>query len=303
MRTITFIITLFTFTFTFTLKASCPQDTTFSYNNRKVQITDKGNELNISVFNTVQNGDSVAFDKIYEAVFSDSKSIERRYENRFEIFVPDIFKPKEKRYSNNAHWGGFGMAFINLPDGSDFQGELASIINRGKSLQYNINIGDASYRIGKSNFKVVSGFGIQFNSVHFQTNKAIEVKDYTTVVTTTPEDSKYHKSRLHYTYLKMPLLLETGISLNSSTSMFLNAGIIGKIKTASSSKVWNMENGKKVKHQMEGDLNIRPFTCDLIVQAGIDDIGIFATYSPYSLFIDRKGPSANQFTVGMQFYF
>ena len=54
---------------------------------------------------------------------------------------------------------------------------------------------------------------------------------------------------------------------------------------------------------MEGDLNIRPITYDLIANVGIDNFGFFASYSPLSLFRTDKGPKGNQFTLGLQLYF
>ena len=54
---------------------------------------------------------------------------------------------------------------------------------------------------------------------------------------------------------------------------------------------------------MPGELGIRPITFDLLLQAGINNVGFFASYSPLSVFGDGKGPSGNQGTVGMQYYF
>lgn len=283
---------------------SLPADTTFHYNNRKVVISENDKEMTISVYHRDEQGDMVESQKIYESIFTEEKSIERVYENSFEISIPDIFKPKNKRRPSRSHWAGFGIGFSNLPQGFDFDGELSSIINLNRSLQYNLNLTDGSWRIGNSNFTGIVGMGIQFNAIHWQTNKAIEVEDYRSVITTTDPGEEYKRSRLHYTYLTFPLLIESSWDMGRSSHFFINAGVVAKVKTASSSRIWwNDENGKKQKTKFPGELNIRPVTLDLLAQGGVNDIGFFISYSPFSLFRNNKGPEANQATIGLQFYF
>ena len=146
--------------------------------------------------------------------------------------------------------------------------------------------------------------GIQFNAIHWQNNKAIETEDYHTVVTTTLPGDDYRRSRLHYTYLTFPFLIETNWDLGHRSHLFVNFGAVAKIKTASSSSVWrNNDNGKKQKIKIPGELNLRPVTMDLLLQAGFNDYGFFASYSPFNLFRNGKGPAANQATIGLQLYF
>lgn len=281
-----------------------PTDTTFHYNNRKVVISENDNEMSISVYHQNEEGDTIESEKIYEGIFTEGRSIERVYANSFEISVPDIFKPKSKRRTSRSHWAGFGVGFSNLPEGLDFDGELASVINLSRSLQYSLNPIEASWRMGNSNFTGIVGMGIQFNAIHWQNNKAIEVEDYKSVVTTTEPGNEYRRSRLHYTYLTFPFLIETNWDLGRGSHLFVNAGVVAKVKTASSSKIWqNDENGKKQKTKLPGELNIRPVTLDLLIQGGINDWGFFASYSPFSLFRNNKGPEANQATIGLQLYF
>ncbi|WP_298649568.1 hypothetical protein [uncultured Proteiniphilum sp.] len=281
-----------------------PADTTFHYNNRKVVISENDNELNISVYHRNEQGDTVQNHKIYEGIFTEERSIERRYENSFEISIPDIFKPKKDRRASRAHWAGFGVGFANLPEGFDSDGELASVLNLNRSLQYNLNLIESSWRMGNSNFTGIVGAGIQFNAIHLQSNKAIEVEDYRTVITTTIPGDEYRKSRLHYTYLTFPFLIETNWNIGRGSHFFINAGVVGKVKTASSSKIWwNDENGKKQKTKLPGELNIRPVTLDLLAQGGVNDFGFFISYTPFDLFRDNKGPKANQATLGLQLYF
>jgi hypothetical protein len=281
-----------------------PPDTTFQYNNKTMVITNNSEGLNISVFQQTEQGDTLQSTKIYEGIYTDSKSIERQYETHFEICIPDIFKPKHKRHSDKSHWSGFGVGFSNLPEGLDFGGELASSLKVSRSLQYNLNLLSGSWRIADGNCRAVYGMGIQFNSIHFQANKAIEVHDFKSVITTTEAGQEYNTSRLHYTCLTFPLLVETSHDFGEGSHFFINAGIVGKVKTASSSKIWrNDANGNEYKTKLPGDLNIRPVSLDFLIQAGINDFGIFASYAPFELFMNNKGPKGNQTTIGIQCYF
>ncbi len=303
MKKITFIIVYSLCVSYLAAQTNTPVDTTFHYNNRSVVVNEKNDEINVSVYRQNEQGDTLKSEKIYEGIFVDGKSVERQYDNRFEISIPGVFKPREKRFSQRSHYSGVGIGFSNLPKGFNFEGELSSILNQSRSLQYHWNFGEAFWRFGKSNFKGMVGLGIQFNSMHFQTNKYIEVEDYKSIISTTEPGKELKKSRLHFTYLTIPFLVETSYPLTKRTDFFINAGIVAKIKTASSSRIWFDENGKNQKMKMPGELNIRPLSFDLLVQAGIDQYGIFASYSPMSLFLDGKGPKGNQATVGLQIYF
>jgi hypothetical protein len=260
--------------------------------------------MNISVYRQNEQGDAIVSQKIYEGIFTDGRSIERVYEKSFEISVPDIFKPKNKRRLSHSHWAGFGVGFSNLPERFNFDGELSSIIDLSRSLQYNLNLTEGSWRMGNSNFSGGVGMGIQFNSIHWQNNKAIKVEDYKSVVSITEAGNEYRRSRLHYTYLTFPFLIESNWELGNRSHFFVNFGAVTKVKTASSSKIWQTnENGRKQKTKLPGELNIRPVTMDLLIQAGVNKLGIFASYSPFSLFRNGKGPKANQMTIGLQCYF
>lgn len=281
-----------------------PPDTVIHYNNCKVVIMNNNEQLNIEVYQLNETCDTVVMRKIYEAEYSDKRNIERRFETGFEILVPEIFKPGRKKYETRSQWSGFGMGFANLPEGSDFDGELASVLRISRSRQYNLNMLEESWPIGNSIFTGITGMGIQFNSIHLQRSKAIEVVDYHTVITTTEPGNEYNKSRLHYTYLTFPLLVQASWDLGKDSFLFINAGVVAKVKTASSSKVWfDNDRGREQKMKMPGDLNIRPVTFDLLAQAGINDVGFFASYSPMSLFNRHRGPKGNQVTIGMNLFF
>ncbi len=303
MKKIVILIILFLPSIYLAASTILPSDTTYQYKNKQVVVSEEDEQLNIKVFHQDEYGNIIESEKVFEGIYTEEKSFERQYES-FEISIPDIFKPKKDRRPSRSHWAGFGVGFTNLPNGLDNESELSSIVNSSRSLQYNLNFFDGSQRIGNSNITAITGVGIQFNSIHWQNNKAIEVQDYTSIITTTASNEEYRRSRLHYTYLTFPLLFESNWNLGGGSYFFLNAGVVAKVKTASSSRIWwNDDNGRKQKTKFPGDLNIRPVTLDILAQGGVNDFGFFVSYSPFSLFRNNKGPEANQATIGLQLYF
>ena len=303
MKKIVILIILFLPSIYLAASTILPSDTTYQYKNKQVVVSEEDEQLNIKVFHQDEYGNIIESEKVFEGIYTEEKSFERQYES-FEISIPDIFKPKKDRRPSRSHWAGFGVGFTNLPNGLDNESELSSIVNSSRSLQYNLNFFDGSQRIGNSNITAITGVGIQFNSIHWQNNKAIEVQDYTSIITTTASNEEYRRSRLHYTYLTFPILFESNWNLGGGSYFFLNAGVVAKVKTASSSRIWwNDDNGRKQKTKFPGDLNIRPVTLDILAQGGVNDFGFFVSYSPFSLFRNNKGPEANQATIGLQLYF
>ena len=139
----------------------------------------------------------------------------------------------------------------------------------------------------------------------YETNEIAASMDITVVIdcksvnTTAAIGSEYNNSRLHVTYLTFPLLLETALPLGKHAShVFINGGIVLKTKTDSSSKVWKDVDRKEQKTKIPGDLNLRSVTFDIIDQAGFNDYGVFASYSPLSLFLNNKGAKGNQVAFG-----
>ena len=249
MKKLTLILAFLTFpaaAFHIAAQSTHRVDTTFQYNDRNVVVHEKNDEINVSIYRLNEEGDTIKSKKIYEGIFTDNKEIERRFESSFEISVPDIFKPKEKRKDYNSHWAGFGIGFASIHSGA----ELSSILNASRSLRYKLNFAEGVWHWGNTNLTGMAGMGIEFNSIHFQNNKFMEVSEYKSVISTAETGKELNTSRLHYTYLTFPFLTEKTIPIGKCSYLFFNGGIVAKVKTASSSKVWFNEDGKEKKTRM-----------------------------------------------------
>ena len=195
---------------------------------------------------------------------------------------------KKKRL--NPHWTGFGMGFMNYSDKKIPYGKL----KMSTSHNFTVNLFDFHRQIGKTNWLFVSGIGAEWSRYHFDENAAITKKDGITFFEPAPEGINYKSTKLLAYYITIPLLLEYQIS-----NFHISGGAVGFIKYYSKSQVkYYIDDNKHVKN-MGRDLNIRPIDMKLRFQVGIDDISIYAYYSPFSMFEKDKGPKLKTYTIGI----
>ena len=144
--------------------------------------------------------------------------------------------------------------------------------------------------------------GMRWSRYRIDTNEYFKEIDGVTALRPAPESVTLKASKLNITSLTIPLLLEWQPKKRSS-EFFLSAGVVGVIKTCSSSKiVYNDASGKKHKEKMDSGMNIRPVTMDFLFQAGWDWIGLYAKYSPIDLFENGKGPKVHPVSIGLQLH-
>lgn len=152
-----------------------------------------------------------------------------------------------------------------------------------------MNVLEKAFPFSRYRWAVVIGAGMRWSRYRIDTNEYFKEIDGVTALRPAPEGVTLKASKLNITSLTIPLLLEWQPKKRSS-EFFLSAGVVGVIKTCSSSKiVYNDASGKKHKEKMDSGMNIRPVTMDFLFQAGWDWIGLYAKYSPIDLFENGKG--------------
>jgi hypothetical protein len=78
---------------------------------------------------------------------------------------------------------------------------------------------------------------------------------------------------------------------------------VGNVKLCSSSKVKLNDESGSHKQKLGSDLNIRPVSMDFLVQAGVGCFGMYARYSPQTLFEGGKGPEIHPVSIGLILHF
>ncbi|MDR3057726.1 MAG: outer membrane beta-barrel protein [Prevotella sp.] len=198
-----------------------------------------------------------------------------------------LFSWKKKKHLS-PHWTGFGMGFMNyddIPNGS---------LKMSKSHNFTVNLFDFHKQIGKSNWLVVSGIGAEWSRYHFDENAALTKVDGITTFQPAPDGIDYKSTKLLAYYITIPLLLEY-----QASNFHISGGVVGFFKYYSKSQVKYYVDNKKIVKNMGRDLNIRPVDMKLRLQVGINDISVYAYYSPFSMFGKDKGPDLKTYTIGV----
>jgi hypothetical protein len=147
--------------------------------------------------------------------------------------------------------------------------------------------------------------GIQYNNYRFDFESGSELAALSVDwFPSVPETASISKTKLTVLSLNVPLMLEVQIpeSRNPGKSLYLSGGVVGSVRLRSHTKVvFNDESSQKKKNH--DDFNLNAFRYSYLARCGYGDIGIYATYSPVSLFEKDKGPELYPYSVGLTLNF
>lgn len=268
------------------------EDTVIVLKEKRMEVKESGDRIKVRVYELNEDGNAVDDEMVFEGHYRDGQAHERRkYMKTININVPTWDR------SFSAHWAGFGMGF-NSFEGDDIP------LRKGKSLEYNLNFIEMSFPFSHYNWAVVTGAGLRWNRYRIDANAHFQEIDGVTGLVSAPEGIIYKKSKLNTTSLTIPVLMEWQTPKKRKRPLvFLSAGVVGVIKTTSSSKiVYDDERGKSHKQKMDGGMNLRPVTMDLLLQAGVGCIGVYFKYSPVEIFDSNKGPALNPISFGLHLH-
>ncbi len=274
-------------------------DTTLTIEGKRIEIREEGDRMKVKVYDITDNDGLAEDELVFEGHYQDGKSFERRRSaNAITIPLPSWNR------GFSGHWAGFGMGFANIADGTDINDINGVSLDSGNSLEYNLNVFEHSFRLSRyHNWAVVTGAGMRWSRYRIDTNACFQEVDGITSLVPAPEGITYQSSKLNITSLTLPLLLEWQSRKRCDDGFFLSLGVVGVIKTASSSRVsFRDAAGHKQKEKVDTGMNLRPVTMDFLFQAGYDWIGLYLKYSPMSLFESNKGPEIQPVSIGLQLH-
>jgi len=206
----------------------------------------------------------------------------------------------------DAHWASFRIGLNNYVN-SDMSMSLDPTIgymdlNTGRSWNYVINFMEHGFRLGSDYVGLVTGMGLEISNYHFDKgnniyeNAAGNIEEYD--ITVTKPNASVDKSKLKTTYLTVPALLEFQVPMGKE-KFYISGGVIGGVKIGSKTKMVYTVNGDKQKDKVKDDFNLRSLRYGYTAQIGFDNISLYATYYPTSLFEDNKGPELYPFAIGI----
>ncbi len=276
--------------------------TTFQTNNRKVVVSEDGNEVKVKVFN---KNDSTEMRAIYEGTFIDGKEYEKYTVHHAIDWGLDLFaskKKKKRKYRANPHWNGIGWGFATITDGTHFDNINGVSIKEECSNEFFINIKEIPFSLYKKNIMVYTGLGVSWKNLSLDGNTRFVEKDGITLVEPAPAEISYKKSRLRVFNVNMPLVFEFQTNKRCH-NLFFSAGVVAGVNLFRSQKLKYYDaKGEKVKEYDRG-LNVSRLSFEWIAQAGVGTFGIFVKYSPLSLFENDKGPYVQTASLGLRLGF
>jgi hypothetical protein len=283
-----------------------PADTTFLYNRKYVKVEENDDQIKVKVYEKNDSDNSVQYKQLYEGIYSDEKSYERWTVQEAIGFDFPFFNKRKKKHPTYmiSHWSGVGLGFANITDKSFNMTDVNGVsIDAGSSHEWFLNISGTTLPVYRNNLGITTGAGISWLNLRLDKNTRLADVNGVTGVYQAPEDIRYSQSRLMVVRINIPLLLEWQPTINGRNKVFLSAGIVGGVKTHASYLVkFKDQTGKKNKEKDRG-LNTKPLSIDYMVQAGYGSWGIYAKYSPISIFQAEKGPDVKAVSLGLMYYF
>lgn len=225
--------------------------------------------------------------------------------------VPYKYKDHKKEYFWNkgkiknpnkfeGHWRSVEVGFngFNKPDYSMYGGIEFMKLNQGESHEWNINCSQVSIGLYKNYIGLISGFGFSFNDYQFELPYTI-VRGSQRTEPVLLDSENLSKTKLSVSYFQVPLLVEFQIPVNHKEGrVYVNAGVVGAVKTDSHTKV----KYGKTKNKDHSGFNINSFKYAATARIGYDKLGFFGTYSMTPLFESGKGPELTPFTLGFSIH-
>lgn len=262
---------------------------TIRHGNQTIIVKNNSNDgisVDITEIQTI-NGKNVK-KQVYRGHYSNKKDIEQRYINSN---INRIIFGRNKKTPCKSYFdvgiGGFGFGPVTLT------GDAGDHLKNAASLRYTLGLMNAQYHYGKWAFSI--GLNIEFNSIHLDGNYAFKENEDTNsaYLIKAPEGHEYDKSRLHITYMNIPLL----VKFYPTKDFDISFGPQLKIRTASSSKVW--DKVYKGHTKLGNNLGLNTILPSLLLKMSYNAFGAFVTYDLLPAFKDNHGPKGNMISVGV----
>lgn len=283
--------------------AQTTTDTTFVFNQKKIKVHDKDEEIKVQVFKT---DSTEQYKKIFEGIYTDQKSYEKWTVKETVGWDFDIFSRKSKSKNRNmeSSWGGIGWGFATITDGKNWHNVNGVDVKVERSNEFFINPIEVIIPMISNVVGISSGVGFSWHNHFLEKNTHFVEENDLTTIESAPNGIVYYFSRLRTFQINIPVLLEIQPTNNNVRKLYLSAGVVGGINTFASQKVkYRDEKGKMIKEVDGKGLNTARLTMDFIGQIGYNDLGIYLKYSPFSMFQKGKGPNVQTASIGLKLNF
>ncbi len=269
------------------------QESTVYVNGQKIVVKRSENKIKVKVYEEVAQGDTIENDQIFEGVYLDGQSTERR------MIVSLPFVKKKDKYHFEPHSAGLYIGQSRLYDNGSFGKPDDVDLRLSKSWEIGLNLFEGALPLTRDrHWAITAGLGWGYTSFRLDSNTAFQEIDGIAGNYPAPDGVVYDQSRLRYNFFRLPLALEWQKRLNGHGPIFLSAGAEVEWRYSIKSKV-KVDGDSRT---LDKDLNVHPIGINILAQAGYANIGAYARYSTASLFQNGKGPDLYPFSFGICWY-
>ncbi len=295
-QTLLFVAVFLLASFSLTAQTSAVKDTTVFFNQKKVEISDSLDQVEVKIYRI----DTTEYKQVYEAIYTDEQTYER-YSVASQLGFDFPFIKRKRKSHLTGHFTGLGYGALythtNFSDFNDADGMKTAFSN-----EFFFNPIGYTLPIVNNYFGMTTGIGMTWRNIHLGNNTHLVNNTGITLVEPAPEGINYYYSRLRMFDFNLPIYLE--VHPLGNNKFYLMGGVLFGINTFSSYKVkYKNENNRKIKVVEGKDYNVNPFSASYVVQMGWEDIGVYAKYTPTPLFKKDKGPDVQTFSVGLTLSF
>jgi hypothetical protein len=245
----------------------------------------------------------------YNYNYSDNDSSKTK--GRFAARPKDMFGGG--RMHQDLVWMGIDLGMdglMDLSNGVNFQpqGDYQFMeMNYWRNTHVRVNFFEWRFNLVKNVFNIVTGMGWDFQHYAFaQKIKFDEAGDYPGQTFTTPvigvADTVHsiNRSRLAVQYFNIPLFfnLRTKKTAKNKNQFNFTFGVVGGIKTGSSSRIQYTELGYDAEEEKRDDFNLETFTATAMVRIKYSFFSIYASYQFTPMFRGQN-PNLYPFSIGV----
>lgn len=234
---------------------------------------------------------------------------EEGYSREFTIGSWPEWKHKKKRRNFEGH-----LASINFGINGYFNEDMEETVPADysfmttiheKSIELGVYPVQKNIRLIGSHVGLVTAIGLKFNNYRFDVSQMSDINDPAKPWFPELSDNAHiSKSKLTTLNLSIPLVLEVQIPEGyGNHRLYLSGGIEGNLRLKSHTKLVFREDGGRDKRKKKDDFGLSGLRYNFIARAGYNDFGIYATYSPVSLFKNNQGPEIYPYSAGITFNF
>lgn len=217
------------------------------------------------------------------------------------------WKHKKKRRSFEGH-----VSSVNLGINGYFDKDMQETVPADygfmstiheKSLEFSIYPVQKNIRLISSYTGLVTAIGLKYNNYRFDIGQMSDISEAARPwFPELSDNARISKSKLTTLNLSVPLVFEVQIPEGSGNNrLYLSAGIEGNLRLKSHTKLVFRDDSDRDKRKRKDDFGLSGLRYNFIARAGYNDFGIYATYSPVSLFKDNQGPELFPYSVGVSF--